>query len=88
MLPLTWAAQRAGHDVLVATGPDLVPGAERNKKPPVGRGSGAFEGRYLGTVSDRRQALPRSAPSDRADEGSSVEGAFVAADRRLTGWRP
>jgi hypothetical protein len=23
-----------------------------------------------------------------ADEGSSVEGAFVAADRRLTGWRP
>jgi hypothetical protein len=25
---------------------------------------------------------------DHADEGSSVEGAFVAADRRLTGWRP
>jgi hypothetical protein len=44
-------------------------------------------------VDDMRRPAAVGAATDRPlpdlfDERSSVEGAFVAADRRLTGWRP
>lgn len=48
--------------------------ADRLDRLPIRRPSGHMPGRY-----------PVRAYGD---DGSSVEGAFVAADRRLTGWRP
>jgi UDP:flavonoid glycosyltransferase YjiC (YdhE family) len=50
MLPLARAAQRAGHDVVVATGPDLVPGAERHGLAARSVGGGQRRGSGSGRV--------------------------------------
>ena len=44
------------------------------------------DAQYQGQGGMRRMQLVER--PDLPYEGSSVEGAFVAADRRLTGWRP
>jgi hypothetical protein len=74
---------------------DLASSSRRLPTPPPQK-SGSATQRCAAAPKSRHSAACRVGNSscevrgftDMLDEGSSVEGAFVAADRRLTGWRP
>ena len=91
MLPLARAAQEAGHDVIIATGPDAVPEIER-------RGFIAWSiGSDLRTIQTGRRSRPRSA-AETDEERTVADGLAMFADPaiarardlldRTADWRP
>jgi UDP:flavonoid glycosyltransferase YjiC (YdhE family) len=91
MLPLARAAQEAGHDVVIATGPDAVPEIER-------RGFTAWSiGSDLGTIQTGLRSRPRS-PAETDQERTVADGLAMFADPaiarardlldRTADWRP
>jgi len=65
MLPLARAAQEAGHDVVIATGPDAVPEIER-------RGFTAWSiGSDLETIQTGLRSRPRS-PAETDEDGLAI----------------
>jgi UDP:flavonoid glycosyltransferase YjiC (YdhE family) len=91
MLPLARAAQEAGHDVVIATGPDAVPEIERR----------AFAtwsiGADLETIQTGLRSRPRS-PAETDEERTVADGLAMFADPaiarardlldRAADWRP
>ena len=91
MLPLARAAQQAGHDVVIATGPDAVPEIER-------RGFTTWSiGSDLRTIQTGMRSRPRSA-AETDEERTVADGLAVFADPaiarardlldRTADWRP
>src|SRR5215218_6471785 len=81
MLPLARAARRAGHDVVIATGPDLAPQAKSHgfEAWPVGLSSGETVARYLEGNPDSND-LPAEERLRRVAPGMFVE---IAARSRV-----
>ena len=91
MIPLARAAQEAGHDVVIATGPDAVAEIAR-------RGFTAWPiGSDLGTIQAHLQNRPRTAP-ETDEERTVADGLAMFADpaigrardllARTADWRP
>ena len=91
MIPLARAAQEAGHDVVIATGPDAVAEIAR-------RGYTAWPiGSDLGTIQAHLQNRPRTAP-ETDEERTVADGLAMFADpaigrardllARTADWRP
>ena len=91
MLPLARAAQEAGHDVIIATGPDAVPEIER-------RGFTTWSiGSDLRTIQTGMRSRPRSA-AETDEERTVADGLAMFADPaiararalldRTADWRP
>lgn len=73
MLPLARAAREAGHDVIIATGPDALPEIER-------RGFTAWSiGSDLGTIQTGLRSRPRSA-AETDEERLGADGLAMFAD--------
>ncbi|HEX3205426.1 MAG TPA: hypothetical protein VHQ68_04235 [Propionibacteriaceae bacterium] len=73
MLPLARAAREAGHDVIIATGPDALPEIER-------RGFTAWSiGSDLGTIQTGLRSRPRSA-AETDEERLVADGLAMFAD--------
>ena len=73
MLPLARAAQEAGHEVVIATGPDAVPEIER-------RGFTAWSiGSDLETIQTGLRSRPRS-PAETDEERTIADGLAMFAD--------